>query len=479
MKLVNDFKEFLKDTVNLNQTRITQLESRVETIKSFLRASEWEPTILTFIEQGSWAHDTIIRPVDGGEFDADLLVKVRPVDGWSAAQYVKELGRVFLDSNRYSDKTVVYDYCVTITYADDCKIDIAPLVVDREYQGTLEVCNRREDKYNESQPIEYTRWVREKNGYSGNNSFRKATRLIKYIRDIKKRFSCQSILLTTLIGHRIEWFDKDSEAFADTPSALQTIMARLDDWLQDRPEKPVVENPSLRSENLADLWNDTQYANFRNFVNKYRKWIDDAIAAETRADSIEKWRKVFGDEFAKGENVKKAEASVAVQVRALLMEGAAHLDSLVDTVVDFGISVLPSWFRTPAHLQQPRWQPAENLSRNVQVFAEYRASQTSGKGQRVNSGEVLPPRGGLWFDVRVNKGHLVPSDCYVRWRITNTGAVAMALKKGRGGFERPVDGDRRWEELQYRGVHMAEVFIIRRRDDRLVGYSEPFYVVIK
>lgn len=208
MKLISDFKDFLSDTVNLNQTRLTLLDDRAETIKSFLRASDWEPTISTFIEQGSWAHDTIIRPVDGGEFDADLLVRVRPVDGWSAAQYVKELGRVFLESGRYSDKTVVYDYCVTITYADDCKIDIAPLVMDREYQGTLEVCDKRNDKFDESQPIEYTRWIREKNGYSGNNSFRKATRLIKYIRDIKKRFSCQSVLLTTLIGHRIEWFDR-------------------------------------------------------------------------------------------------------------------------------------------------------------------------------------------------------------------------------------------------------------------------------
>jgi hypothetical protein len=479
MKLSNDFKEFLNDTANLNQTRITRLEDRVETIKAFLRASDWDPTISTFIEHGSWAHDTIIRPVDGGEFDADLLVKVRPVEGWSAAQYVKELGRVFLDSSRYSDKTVIYDYCVTVTYADDCKIDVAPLVMDREYQGTLEVCNRREDQFNESQPIEYTRWIREKNGYSGNNSFRKATRLIKYIRDIKKRFSCQSILLTTLIGHRIEWFDKDSASFADTPSALQTIMGRLDEWLQDRPEKPVVENPSLSSEDFADLWNDTQYANFRNFVNKYRTWIDEAMAAESRADSIEKWRKVFGDEFAKGENVKKAEERASQQALSLLMEGAAHLNTLVDAVIDFGVSILPAAFRSPAHLQKPPWQPVQQVSGSVQVFAEYRASQSSGRGHPVNSGEAVPPQGGLWFDVRVNKFQTVPAECYVRWRITNTGAVAMALKKGRGGFEKPNDGNRRWESLQYRGVHMAEAFVIRRIDDRLVGFSEPFYVVIK
>ena len=320
--------------------------------------------------------------------------------------------------------------------------------------------------------------MREKNGYSGNNSFRKATRLIKYIRDIKKRFSCQSVLLTTLIGNRIEWFDKDSGLFSDTPSALQTIMGRLDDWLQARPDKPAVPNPALLTQDFADLWNDTQYANFRNFVNKYRKWIDEAVNATTRSDSIEKWRKVFGDEFAKGEDAKKAEASAMQQTRALLMEGAAHLDSLVDNVIDFGITILPASFKTPAHIQTPRWKFAEHVSRNVHVSAEY-ALQKMGRVHPINSGEALPPRGGVWFDVRVNKFQTVPADCYVRWRITNTGAVAMALKKGRGGFEIPTEGNRRWEALEYRGVHMAEAFIIRRSDDCLVGYSEPFYVVIR
>jgi hypothetical protein len=478
VKLISEFNNFLLDTVNLNQTRIAQLEQRAEAIKGFVRSCDWKPRISTFIEHGSWAHNTIIRPVDGGEFDADLLVKVYPVEGWSAAQYVKELGRAFLESSRYGDKTAVYDYCVTVTYADDCKIDIAPLVVDRIYQGTLEVCNKKEDVFEESRPAEYTRWMREKNGYSGGNSFRKATRFVKYIRDIKKRFSCQSILLTTLIGNRIEWFDKDSQAFSDTPSALQTIMGRLDDWLQAYPDKPIVPNPALPAQDFANLWNDTQYANFRNFVNKYRKWIDEAINASTRSDTIEKWRKVFGDEFAKGENVRMVEASTAQQTHSLLMEGAAHLDILVDRVIDFGITILPPWFKSPSHMKAPPWQRAEHVSRNVQVSAEYGRHKAS-DAHPINSGEALAPRGGVWFDVSVNKFQSVPADCYVRWRITNTGAAAMALKQGRGGFEQPTQGNRRWEALQYRGVHMAEAFIIRRSDDRLVGQSDPFYVVIK
>ena len=37
----------------------------------------------------------------------------------------------------------------------------------------------------------------------------------------------------------------------------------------------------------------------------------------------------------------------------------------------------------------------------------------------------------------------------------------------------------RWEQLSYRGVHMVEAFLIRKRDDVQIGKSEPFYVVVK
>src|SRR5882757_3248990 len=98
MKLVGVFDDFLKETVNLNQSRIDLLTDSISAIRSFVRQSEWEPHIRGFEEQGSWAHDTIIKPVDGDEFDADLLVMVDHVDGWSAPDYVNKLDDVFSSS---------------------------------------------------------------------------------------------------------------------------------------------------------------------------------------------------------------------------------------------------------------------------------------------------------------------------------------------------------------------------------------------
>jgi len=96
MKHAKLFDDFLRDTVNLNTTRIDSLESSVDAIKNFIEASGWAPNIREWMAQGSWAHKTIIKPVDAGEFDADLIVFVDPVEGWTAKDYLNNLylGRV-------------------------------------------------------------------------------------------------------------------------------------------------------------------------------------------------------------------------------------------------------------------------------------------------------------------------------------------------------------------------------------------------
>ena len=72
MKLLEHFRTFLKDTVNLNTTRVQNLEKSIDSIESFIEESTWEPDIIGFEAHGSWAHKTIIKPLDERPFDADL-----------------------------------------------------------------------------------------------------------------------------------------------------------------------------------------------------------------------------------------------------------------------------------------------------------------------------------------------------------------------------------------------------------------------
>jgi hypothetical protein len=223
MKHVDLFNDFLRDTVNLNDTRIKELETSTEAIKNAVRASDWEPHLHGWMEQGSWAHKTIIKPVDQGEFDADLIVFVQPVDGWDAAKYLDTLLAAFKANGTYKDMAKRWSHCVTITYANDKKIDVAPVVVNRGGFQRLEVCDHDTNQFERTEPEQYTDWLVKQNSYSGSNSFRKVTRLIKYLRDIKTRFTCSSVLLTTILGYRISPADQGSALFADTPTALKTV----------------------------------------------------------------------------------------------------------------------------------------------------------------------------------------------------------------------------------------------------------------
>lgn len=484
MKHVDLFNDFLKQTVNLNATRVDELERSIEAIKAAVRASDWEPRIAGWMAQGSWAHKTIIKPVDQGEFDADLIVFVHPVDGWDAAKYLDTLLAAFKANGTYKGMVKRWSHCVTITYANDKKIDVAPCVVNRGGFVRLDVCNHDNNEFERSEPRQYTDWLIRQNGYSGGNSFRKVTRLIKYLRDIKARFTCSSVLLTTIIGYRISAADKDTAAFADTPTALKTVFGRMDDWLQANLIKPVVTNPFLQSENFADAWTDDQYANFRNRIHTYREWIDDAYNEADRTESIAKWRRVFGEDFAKGEVIdegKSVSKRLVADMRRTLIEASHFTGDLVEAIKRFGGRVLPPSFNKKPYMEAPRWKWATNQNMTVSVRADLHASKHASERIRAaQSLEPLPPDYWLHFKAVTNLGTPFDSANYkVMWRVTNTDEAAALDNALRGRFEKPESDNSRWELLRYRGVHLVEAFVINKRTKLIVGQSEAFRVMVE
>lgn len=486
MKNLRVFKEFLTETVNLNSSRLESLEKTSVALNSFVDGSEWEPSNLEWYPQGSWAHETIIKPLPQKEFDADVLAIVDPVDGWAASDYINNLYSAFCDSDLYRDKVHRYSYCVTLNYAAEKRIDIAPCIRNRWGFERLEVCNRDTDEFEVTQPKYFTEWLNEKNALSGNNSFRKVTRLVKYLRDIKTTFTCSSVCLTTLLAHQIQENDKGSADFADTPSALRTMFERLDTWLQIRPVKPQVSSP-FSNEDFSVCWTDDQYSNFRDKVKKYRSWIDDAFEETDRNKSISKWRRVFGDDFGKNEGEQQAKSVTAKavdhlreNVRAVPTTALGFVGDFVDLVKQFGARAIPSTLSNLPYLSQPTWQAVGNHLFSVHITATLHVSRTGALVRVVGSGAVVPKNMQLKFSARVGTGMpLNTQDYKVEWRVTNTGEEALAKGQLRGSFVSSNSGADRWESLEFRGVHFVEAFVIRKRDGVQVSRSEPFYVAIE
>jgi hypothetical protein len=477
MKLADQFKTFLTGEVNLNDTRVSQLGASVEAVQKAIKASSWGPQIIDFDAHGSWAHGTIIKPLTGGEFDADMLVIVEPVEGWEAKDYINKLGAFFDGHSTYKDKVHRYSHCVTIEYAGERRIDIAPCVKGRLWSNTYEVCNRITNEFETTAALDYTDWVVGRNGVAGGNDLKKVTRLLKYLRDIKTNFTCPSFLFTTLVGMHIDDSDKDSAAFADTPTCLKTVMGRLDDYLQARPAVPVIRNPVLSSDIQSRVWDQTQYGNFRDKINLYRIWIDEAFAEEDRDESIGKWQRVFGDNFAAGEARESARFSESVSKGdALVVVG--QFKDLVQRVIERGCAALPDRITRLPHIKRPKWRTALQSYR-VNVYAELLTEQKGTRLGAVTTLQPLPKGRSIRFTASNAVGVPFDSSFKVQWRVTNTDQAAYDANALRGDFYASDSGFSREEDLAYRGVHFVEAFLIGKSDNCMYGKSEPFYVVVE
>jgi hypothetical protein len=115
----------------------------------------------------------------------------------------------------------------------------------------------------------------------------------------------------------------------------------------------------------------------------------------------------------------------------------------------------------------------------VQVKADLHRSES---GQLI--GPVQGPESlsaGCWLHFRALSSAGTPfnsREFTVWWRVTNTDEEAYLADCLRGEFYKPKSDNTKWEELKYRGVHMVESFVVRKRGSLLVAKSEPFQVVI-
>jgi len=470
MKLPEHFADFLDSVVDLNSSRITLLETRVDSIKGFITGSDWGPEVISFASQGSWAHGTIIKPVDTKGFDADLVAYVSPVEGFEAKDYINSLAREFRNNGIYADKITSYSHCVTIEYAGDFRVDITPCVKNRFGFMQEEVCNRTENEFEPSAPSRYTSWVTERNQWSGNNGLEKVTRLLKYLRDIKTTFTCPSILLTTLVGNQITLMDQYGADFSDVPTALHTIIKRLDDWLQQNEVKPSVLNPALPAEDLAKHWDDAQYANFREVIHRYRVWVEEAIAETDHDESIKKWRRVFEDDFAKGEAVDRATKVVKA------LAGVA-LD-FVEAVKVQGANLLSRMPKSFPHMQVLPFKKADSQF-PVTIKGYEKATSSGEKIREIRSGQPGNANLGIEFHALQATGLPFPSDYFVKWQVVNTDRAAANENCLRGEFSDSNSHGIKWETKKYRGVHWIQAFVVNARTKKLHGASERFFVVIE
>ena len=289
-----EFGQFLKDEVELNKSRLDRLETAVGGVNGYLKDNL--PGYQTMERQGSYALDTLIKPVDDNdEYDADIQIVMNPNLKWEPKDYVLVINRTLGGNQTYDDKRRLKTRCVTVDYAGDLHLDVVPRVT---MGGKHYVCNRHENKFEETDGNGYREWFNGKNGITGGN-LKKVVKLLKYLRDHKNSFTAKSILLTTLAGYMIRESDKGTAAVSTVADTLETVLSRMNDYLQQHPNMPEIKNPVLASENFNRHWDQRRYANFRNRVQSYAQMVRQAKAEPLPEKAIKIWQELFGDSFGK------------------------------------------------------------------------------------------------------------------------------------------------------------------------------------
>ena len=286
------FREFLRDEVNLNERRLRRLETGVGAVSSYLRDhltgyQKTEP-------QGSYALRTLIKPVDDNdEYDADIQIVMNPNSKWQAKDYIDAIYRTLKQNQNYADKLRIKTRCVTIDYAGDFHLDVVPRVTSG---GRHYVCNRIDNSFEVTDGTGYREWFNEKNRFTAGN-LKRVVRILKFLRDHKNNYSAKSILLTTLAGNTIRPSDEGTEAVSTVADTLVTVLTRIDDYLQQNPFMPEIRNPVLSSETFNRHWDQRKYSNFRNRVHSHALTARSAKAESSSEESVNTWQKLFGEIF--------------------------------------------------------------------------------------------------------------------------------------------------------------------------------------
>ena len=289
-----DFQDFLRDEVNLNQGRLDRLETSVGAINSYLK--EHLTGYQTMERQGSYALGTLIKPVDkNDEYDADIQIVMNPNPSWEPKDYVNAIYRTLKQNQNYADKLRLKTRCVTIDYAGDFHLDVVPRITsgDRHF-----ICNRADNRFEETDGTGYREWFNEKNRITGGN-LKRVVRFLKHLRDDKNNYTAKSILLTTLAGNTIKPSDEGTVAVSTVADTFVTVVARMDEYLRQHPNMPAIRNPVLPSETFNRHWNQARYANFRDRVSSHARTARKALVESSSEVSIETWQSLFGEEFGK------------------------------------------------------------------------------------------------------------------------------------------------------------------------------------
>lgn len=428
---VREFNAFLRDYVNLNQTRVNTLQSRVSSLDKFLSEDSTISDLVVddIIPQGSFAHKTILRPYTGNDFDADVLLPMEEQDEWEPKKYTVELQKSLEASSRYKGKTALGKRCVTIDYADDFHIDVVPFVTRAD--GRTYITHRIDNEWIRQDPIALTEWIEESSRVTSGHLIR-VIRLVKYLRD-RSSLNVASVVLTAMLTERVHSFAGIDE-YQNVATTLVSLVEDLNEYIGPMTSAPWVDDRI--GQNLADRLNHTGFVNMQSQIKTWARKMRTALDAPAD-ESVEKWQAVFGDKFG---------ASTKSEMALAVFAGSADTYEKREAP---GEQDLERDHHIPVRLDPgARFRLVGRMSATRKGAGRHRPMRATGNH--------VPIGRSLSFTI---EGCNVAPPYDVYWKVRNAGIEAVERRNLRGEIVK--GGEKITEHSSYAGNHWVQAWVVK------------------
>ena len=334
----------------------------------------------------------------------------------------------------YKDKIQRKNRCVRIQYANDCHVDVVPSITLDD--GREAIIYYRDNEFEETNPVGFADWMKERDDIT-DGQLRRVIRLFKWLRDFKNTFSCPSVILTVMLGNRVQWWNANEE-YQDIATALVNLLEALKLWLDGHPTMPLLDDPSCPGLSFNHRWDEDKYANFKQKVSDYAAISREAydLQGDDDAAALKAWQKMFGPEFAASE-VTEARTALAAS-----MSGKS-LTSTIDDIAPHEEFITSKY----GHVE---------LRYTAQIDARIPGSRRS---ELLRRSRVVGRRRSIKFHLKTD----APEPYDVLWKVRNRGVEAERLGKLRGEIRYGGNESRNLhqEYTEYRGTHYVEAYVVR------------------
>lgn len=293
MRLPDAFEEF-HERIQLAALSVDRINSAWGRLHTYLTEKYVLPDAAVLI-QGSYANGTAVKPAStDGEYDLDI-VAVCVEESTGAEDAIRTLTEVLGEDADLAKRLGANKSgrpCVRLRYAPEDEgfgfhVDITP-ARDGQQGAPLDVPMRGYEDWRATDPLGYTRWCLEIQP----EQFRRNVRFLKRWRDEHHDGSVASIVLQVLVArHTPTHVQDDAESIVNVLAGIRQELAPFPS------SPPVIANPVLPKENLADRWEADDYQAFVRELAEAFDLAQEALMADDVEHSHKTWQKLFGGAF--------------------------------------------------------------------------------------------------------------------------------------------------------------------------------------